>query len=463
MYSISFIIFMIQKKLDKLISAPQVPLRRVLRDLYGNAEQICLVCGPRQKLLGVVTITDIKQALMKGIDPQAPIHEVMNIKFISAPQNISNAKLTRLAALPSPYGTGPIGKIPLLDEEGSVTSLYISPKLKESPQVTVMVTGGAGYLGSIVCRMLLKKGYRVIALDKLLFGKEGIRELLKNKNFTLIEGDIADIGTLVQAVPGVDSVIHLAGIVGDPASSLNPLQTMEENHFATKVLVDICAHYQVSRFVFASSCSVYGASPDVLDETSKLNPVSLYARSKLYSEREILKAGSKEFHPVIMRFGTLYGVSPRMRFDLVVNIMTANGYFNKKVMVDGGAQWRPLVHVTDAARACIAAMEAPLSVAAGHIFNVGDTDENYRIEDIARAVTKSIPGVALDMRDTVKDRRDYRVTFSKIQKLLGFKAQYTLAKGIRELTAQMKKGHFKDWNQKKYSNYLTLKNNLEVL
>jgi nucleoside-diphosphate-sugar epimerase len=264
-------------------------------------------------------------------------------------------------------------------------------------------------------------------------------------------------------VPGADAVIHLAGIVGDPASSLSPLQTMEENHFATKMLVEICKYYQVSRFVFASSCSVYGASDEILNEGSALNPVSLYAQSKLYSERDILKVAGADFHPVILRFGTLYGASPRMRFDLVVNTMTANAHFNKQIMVDGGHQWRPLVHIFDAARACLAALEAPLGKVSGEIFNVGNTEENYQIIDIAQAVLKKVPGAVLDVRDTVKDRRDYRVSFSKIRKSLGFENRYALTKGISELLTEMKKGHFDAWKDKRYNNYLTLKNMLEIL
>lgn len=454
---------MIQKKIDKFIYSPNAPLRNVLRDVYREAAPIALICGSNKKLLGVVTKADIKNALMAGRDPKSPVRNVMNTQFVSALETTSAAKLKELAASKNPYGTGAIEKVPLLDTQGRVTGLYLPELKKKASLTTVLVTGGAGYLGSHLCRLLLGKGYRVIVLDKLLFGDDGIKDLKSNPNFSLVVGDIADIGTLVQIVPGADAVIHLAGIVGDPASSLSPLQTMEENHFATKMLVEICKYYQVSRFVFASSCSVYGASDEILDEGSALNPVSLYAQSKLYSERDILKAAGTDFHPVILRFGTLYGASPRMRFDLVVNTMTANAHFNKQIMVDGGHQWRPLVHIFDAARACLAALEAPLGKISGEIFNVGDTEENYRILDIAQAVLKRVPGAVLDVRDTVKDRRDYRVSFTKIQKTLGFKNRYTLSKGIKELIVEISTGRFDTWKDKQYSNYLTLKSLLEIV
>jgi nucleoside-diphosphate-sugar epimerase len=232
---------------------------------------------------------------------------------------------------------------------------------------------------------------------------------------------------------------------------------MEENHFATKALVDVCKYYGVSRFVFASSCSVYGAGKSLLNEESTLNPVSLYAQSKLYAERELLREASNDFHPIIMRFGTLYGYSPRMRFDLVANTMTAHAFSNKKITVDGGAQWRPLLHVDDAAAACVAALTAPIKKVSSQIFNVGDTDENYTIDEIAHMVKKYIPGTTIVSLDTVKDRRDYKVSFKKINTAMKWKATHTLSEGIKEVVTLFKKKKFKDWKDKRYSNYLTLK------
>lgn len=453
---------MIVKKLSGYIYAPETPLRRAVSDLYRKATTICLVCGPDKKLLGVVTLTDIKQALLKGVDPATPLRSIMNKEFTSAPKGSSEATLRKLAHQPSRYGTGILEKIPLVDQKGKVAALYIFPQ-DDTTTETVLVTGGAGYVGSHVCRLLLKKGYRVVVLDKLLFGKQSLKDLFKNKHFSFIDGDIGDIGTLIRAVRGVDRVIHLAGIVGDPASALSPMQTMEENHFATKSLIDVCKYYGVSRFVFSSSCSVYGAADELLDEESELRPVSLYAQSKVYAERELLREAGEDFHPVILRFGTLYGFSARMRFDLVANIMSAHAFYNKKITVDGGAQWRPMLHVEDAAAACVAALEAPLSKVDRQIFNVGDTHENYRIEDIAKAAQKAVPSATIVSLDTVKDRRDYRVSFKKINRVMGWKATRSLNEGVREMVAAFKKKKFTDWGDKRYNNYLTLKSVLETV
>ncbi len=298
-------------------------------------------------------------------------------------------------------------------------------------------------------------------LDALLFGDGSVRELMKNKDFKLIKGDISHIGTVVRAMHAVDGVIHLAGIVGDPAAAISPFYTMEQNHFATKALIDVCKYYQVERFVFSSSCSVYGASPGLLDETSELKPVSLYAQSKRYSEKVLLGEKDKDFHPVILRFGTLYGLSPRMRFDLVANTMTAHAYFNNRVVVDGGAQWRPLLHVEDAASACVAAFEAPLKAVSGQIFSVGDTKQNYKIADIANAVHEQLPKSQVHSLDTVKDRRDYRVSFAKINRILKWHASRRLPEGIAEMAKALRAGKFKDWKEDRYNNYLTLRSILE--
>lgn len=452
---------MLVKQFKTYIYAPDVPLRRAVSDLYRKATTICLVCGPDKRLLGVLTLTDIKQALLKGIDPATPLRSIMNKEFVSAPHTASEATLRKLAQQPSRYGTGILEKIPLLDNKGNVAALYIFPQEYHNDE-TVLVTGGAGYVGSHVCRLLLKKGYRVVVLDKLLFGKQSLKELFKHKKFSFIDGDIGDIGTLIRAVRGVDRVIHLAGIVGDPASALSPMQTMEENHFATKALIDVCKYYGVSRFVFSSSCSVYGAGEELLTEESELRPVSLYAQSKVYAERELLREAGEDFHPVILRFGTLYGFSARMRFDLVANIMSAHAFYSKKITVDGGAQWRPLLHVEDAAAACVAALEAPLEKVDRQIFNVGDTNENYRIEEIAKAAQKAVPAAKIVNLDTVKDRRDYRVSFKKINRVMGWKATRSLNEGVREMVAAFKKKKFTDWGDKRYNNYLTLKSALEV-
>jgi nucleoside-diphosphate-sugar epimerase/CBS domain-containing protein len=451
---------MLEKNIKRFIYAPSVPVSKAITDLYKKEITICLVARAGGPLLGVLTLSDIKKALLKGVDQKAPISSIMNKSFVSAPEGTSPKKLDALARGDTKLGTGALEKIPVLDKKGKPVALYSIEKKSTAPS-TVLLTGGAGYIGSHLSRRLLDEGYRVIVLDKLAFGDHGIKELKKHKRFTLVQGDVGDISVLMRVVPQADFVVHLAGIVGDPASSLDPVQTMEENHFATKLLIDLCQYYHVSRFIFASSCSVYGVGPTLLDEKSKLNPVSLYAQSKLYAERELLRNANEHFNPVILRFGTIYGLSPRMRFDLVANIMTAHAYFKGKITVDGGDQWRPLLHVDDAARACLAMLQAPLNAVSGEIFNVGTTKDNFTISTIAERIAAKFKGVEIARLNNVKDRRDYRVNFSKIRSLAGFKTAHTLDAGVREIGRALQKGKFKDYADKKYNNYLTLRSVLE--
>ncbi len=451
---------MLEKKIKRFIYSPSVPISRAISDLYKKDITICLICRPNGELLGVLTLSDIKQALLKGVDQKAPISSIMNTSFVSASKSTPLPGLKKLAMESTSFGTGSIGKVPIVDVRKRPVALF-SIEQKSAEPSTVLLTGGAGYIGSHLSRRLLKEGYRVIVLDKLAFGDGGVRALRNHKRFTLVKGDVGDIRMLMKVVPEADYVIHLAGIVGDPASALDPLQTMEENHFATKLLIDLCQYYHVSRFIFASSCSVYGVSPSLLNEKSKLRPVSLYAKSKLYTERELLRNANYHFHPIILRFGTIYGLSRRMRFDLVANLMTAHAFFKKQITADGGEQWRPLLHVDDAARACLAMIQAPLKDVAGEIFNVGTTKDNFTIASIAKLVAKKLKNTKILWLNTVKDSRDYRVNFSKIHTRVGFKTIHTLERGIAEVGNALRHGKFKDWADKKYNNYLTLRSVLE--
>ena len=451
---------MIHRRIKQYIYHPKTPLRKAVHDLYQKKMDICLICN-KNILQGIVTLSDIKKAILEGHDPMSPVTAIMNKDFTSS-QEKDIKKLKELSLKENKLKTGQIAKIPILDPAGKLKGLYINEELdREYNHKKIMITGGAGYLGSILSRKLLDRGYEVVALDKLSFGIEPIKDLLKNKKFSLVRGNIGNINDLILGIKGADAIVHLAGIVGDPAASLNPTHTLEANHFSTKALIDLSKYFQVSRFIFASSCSVYGASPNILKENSPLNPISLYARSKIYSEKELMKATDSYFNPIILRFGTLYGLSPRMRFDLVVNKMAADAYFNKEITVNGGNQWRPLLYVADAAESCIRALEAPLEKVRGQIFNVGSENQNYKIADVAEAVCEQIPKAKINYNDDIGDRRDYHVSFDKI-KNIGFKTDYSVKTAVKELVGQFKKKKFSDFTDQKYSNFLNLKMALDI-
>jgi nucleoside-diphosphate-sugar epimerase len=301
----------------------------------------------------------------------------------------------------------------------------------------ILVTGGAGFIGSHLTRKLLDAGYFVRILERFDYGRAGV-EAIKHPRLEIMQGDICNSRDVSRAVRDVDGVLALAAIVGDPACNLDPEETINLNYTATKILVEACNFYGVRRLVFASSCSVYGASEnDLLTERSRLNPVSLYARTRVLSENIIFdRRGDVE--PVVLRLATVFGLSPRMRFDLVVNTLTVRAVVDQKIAVHGGDQWRPNVHCRDVARAFITALEAPASAVAGEIFNVGGNAQNHRIAELGELVAGIVGDVTVEYHSDVPDPRNYRVSFDKIRRTLGFEPEYTVARGIREVAAAVR-------------------------
>jgi len=322
---------------------------------------------------------------------------------------------------------------------------------------TVVVTGGVGYVGSLLVRRLLARGYRVRVLDCLLYGGEAIQEMLDHPHLELVVSDFRQADSVASAIEGSDAVIHLGAIVGDPACALDERLAVETNLEATRTIADACKIHGVRRLVFASTCSVYGASENVVDETSPLNPVSLYADTKIAAEAALLERWDDAFAPVILRFGTAYGASLRPRFDLVVNLLTAQASVDGYITIHGGEQRRPFVHVDDMGRALILALEAPIDQVAGQIFNVGSNQQNRRLLEIGEAVREVIPAVRITVNPHDVDRRDYCVRFDKIQAVLGFQPSHDLVDGIREMKAAFESGLVGDHQMSKYHNHLVLR------
>jgi nucleoside-diphosphate-sugar epimerase len=320
----------------------------------------------------------------------------------------------------------------------------------------VLVLGGAGYLGSVVVARLLERGFRVRVLDSLLFGEGSLEDVRSHAGCELVRGDVRDIGAVVKAMRGCDAVVHLAAIVGDPACDDNKQLAMEVNRAATRMLADVARGCGVRRFVFASSCGVYGESELRLDETSAVNPLSVYAQTKVDSENILLAAAGGDFAPTILRLGTLFGLSPRMRFDLVVNLFVARAASSGKIMVLNGEQWRPFLHVQDAARAVAACLEAETSAVSGEVFNVGSASLNLQIEQLGAAIAHVVPGTEI-ARVENGDRRNYRVSFEKIERVLKFKCERTLESGIEEIYAAIQSGLIADFTTEQFNNQTAMR------
>jgi nucleoside-diphosphate-sugar epimerase len=304
----------------------------------------------------------------------------------------------------------------------------------------VLVTGGAGYIGSHVVRFLLQKGYRVRVLDTLLYDRSGIGDCSDDPRLEFHLGDICSIRDIHRAAKGAKAIIALAALVGDGACELDRDETHAINVESTKLLCEtVRAQTGIERVVFASSCSVYGATEGlVLNEGSKLNPVSFYARTRILSEN-ILRKALEDRSVAVLRLGTVFGASPRMRFDLLVNTMTHAAVRKRTITVTGGQAWRPHVHCRDAAAAFVLAAEASHDKVSGETFNIGADQNNFTISETAVIVASQVSGTNIEYFDAVEDLRSYRVSFDKVRHVLGFVPRYRVEDGVNEVRALLEK------------------------
>ncbi len=316
----------------------------------------------------------------------------------------------------------------------------------------VLVVGGAGYIGSILTRRLLDAGYRVRVLDLELFGTDSLESAIDHPRLQVMKGDFRNVEDAARALRGMDAVCHLAAIVGDPACALDRDTTIAVNYAAAKMMAQLAKANGVSKFIFASTCSVYGDSNEIMTEESSLNPVSLYATTKIDAERALLDTADEDFQPTILRFATAYGWSHRPRFDLVANLFSAQAVTDKKIRVFNGEQWRPFVHTRDIAHACTLALEAPLSKVGCQVFNVGDESQNYTLQQLGEIVARAFPGTVVEEVRNNDDLRNYRVSFEKIRTVLDFRASVKLEDGVQEMVDAVRDGKVTDWRDPIYSN-----------
>jgi len=313
--------------------------------------------------------------------------------------------------------------------------------------MTVFITGCAGYIGSVVTRLLIDRGFEVLCLDALLFGDIGIRSLVGEKSFKLVVGDTRTFDPVSVEWSGIEAVVDLAAISQpDPLSKVGLDLFREVNLFGPLRVALIAKKYGVERYVFASTCSVYGYSETVASEDSKPNPLESYAETKHAVERFLLeRLHGGGFNVTILRIATVYGYSPKMRFDLVVNAMTLSLYKTGRIRVGRpGTQMRPVVHVKDVAEAFLRVLEAPLDKVSGEVFNVGSNEQNYRIIDLAHEIGRAIgKPYEIEMYGE-PDARSYRVDFTKISRVLNFRARYTVADGAREVYRALEEGTIRD-------------------
>ncbi len=307
-----------------------------------------------------------------------------------------------------------------------------------------MITGAGGYIGSVMTEYFLNKGYRVIALDRYLFGNV-LDDLKENRNLTIIKDDIRYFDKKV--LKDVDAVLDLASISNDPSSELLPDITLDINKNGAMRMASVSKEMGVKKFIFSSSCSIYGAGEGILNENSNLAPISTYAKCKIDAEREMIKLADDKFCVTFLRNATVFGVSVRrMRFDLIINIMTLNAWRNKKLFINGdGEQWRPLVHVIDVIRAFETVLEEDdLKKINGEAFNVGSNQENYQVKDVAEKFRKFFPGIVIEKIPDNSDPRSYHVNFDKISHVLNYQTTKSVDDGIEEVKHALENGIIND-------------------
>ena len=321
----------------------------------------------------------------------------------------------------------------------------------------IFLTGNKGYVGNVLAEKFVKQNYEVTGCDMEFYPQEFVTS--NQDKVTSLKKDIRDITK--DDLVGHSVIAHLAALSNDPLGEINSSLTQDINYLATIKLAKLSKEAGVERFIFSSSCSTYGATDEVVNESGVLSPITEYAKSKVNSETKILELKDEHFSPIILRSATAYGISPSQRLDLVVNNLTCSAFTTGSVkLLSDGTSWRPLVHVEDMSDAFIDVVKSPLEKVSGQIFNVGSNDENYMVKEIAGYVEEIVPNSKIEYsKDASKDSRSYRVEFDKIHDVIGYKTKWKLKDGIKQIYDLIKRKDFteQEFKSEKYYRVLYIK------
>jgi nucleoside-diphosphate-sugar epimerase len=458
----------IQKnELSQLIVSPDAKISSAVELINRNGKCGVFICED-DELVGIVMDADIRRAVLRKINVNNSIKTIMQSSPFVIPYNLTltekRKQLIESGKMLAPIVDARYRLIDYLTIQNVLEEISLpnyTENLQENlgifPPALILVIGGTGYIGSVLVKMMLEKGYSVRVLDLLLYGQEPLNHLSQNLNLEFIRGDCRDEETVSKVLKGVDAVVHLGEIVGDPACGIDEALTIDTNFSATQKIVEECVRQRIKRFIFASSCSVYGHNDAEVDEESDPNPISLYARCKVESEKAILSYGDKYFCPTILRLATVHGRSFRQRFDLVVNLLAIKALKEKKIQIFGGDQWRPFLAVNDVCQGILTALQSEMKKVENQIFNLGDAEQNYQLSEVGNIIHSTLPGIEVERLADQTDKRNYRVNFNKISEILDYEAEYSVSDTVLELAkAYNQEKLYRDYDEPRYHNMRAL-------
>ena len=448
-------------------------IRSAFKKLSAEHGKILAVINKKKSLLGVISTGDLRRAILAGFNLNDNIKKIYNrnVTYVYK-EELEKKKLNKSNFTSSSLGDTTF-YVPVIDNNKKVKDIIPVEKIlnilednnskkniKKRSLPKILIVGGAGFIGTVLASKLLEKNYHVTILDKLLYDNEIIKKnFSNNKNLKFILGDVCDLNTQIKVIKEIDVVVYLAEIVGDPACSAKPEDALKTNYLSVLSFANLCSYLAIEKFIYTSSCSVYGLDKNnnLLNEKSNLNPVSHYARIKIMSEKALLTSANNYFKPTIVRLGTVFGPSKRMRFDLVVNTMSKFAFFKNKIDVYGGNQLRPNIHVEDVADGIISIIKAKKKNVENEIFNLSNDKLNLEIIQIAKKVKRTFKNANLNIIKTSIDPRNYKVTSNKIKNKTGFVARKSIENALKEMKNMFKFKKIKNPNNKKYNNFLSLK------
>ncbi len=427
-----------------------------------NQNNFAIVINKNLKFLGIVTPTDIRKAIIKGTTLKSNILKTININPITIKGKIDNNKINSIISKKNYSDINP-PLIPLINDQNIPYDVIWKDKIyslknkknKNKKNKQILLLGGAGYIGSVLTKQLIQEGFNVIVFDKFIYLKEKkFKKIIGSKNLTCINGDSRHLEKVFDAIREADAVVHLAEMVGDPLCEKRPEKTYSINYLASISIASICKNLGIEKFIYVSSCSVYGSNTDkkLLNENSPINPLSVYAKLKSICEKGIITNFGNYFKPCILRLGTVYGVSYRPRYDLVVNLFSGLAANKKKILIEGGEQWRPFINVKDVSNIILKIIKLPKEKSSGQIFNV--VSENITIKNLGKKVKNLFPKIDILIKKTKKDFRDYKVSSQKAKKILNFEPKHFLDQEIKSMVNFTKKNKIKNINSKQFVNLL---------